>query len=61
MEKIDYSYEISEERLEAYSRVSLRDRLQWLEDLCRFTAMMRDATTREYGTSPEANALKVES
>jgi len=35
MEKIDFAYELSEERLRAYSRVSLYDRLRWLEDLCR--------------------------
>lgn len=48
MAKADFSYEVSEERLRAYSRVSLYDRLRWLEDLCRFTAIMRTAETREY-------------
>lgn len=48
MEKIDFAYEISEERLRAYRRVSLYDRLRWLEDLCRFTKMMRAASTRDF-------------
>jgi len=48
MEKIDFSYEVSEERLRAYSQVSLYDRLRWLEDLYRFTRMMRSASTRDY-------------
>jgi hypothetical protein len=47
MEKIDFSYELTEERLRAYRRVSLYDRLRWLEDLCRFTKMMRAASARD--------------
>lgn len=47
-EKIDFAYELSEERLRAYRRVSLCDRLRWLEDLCRFTKMMKTASTRDY-------------
>lgn len=52
MEKIDFSYELSEERLRAYGRVSLYDRLRWLEDLCRFTRMMRGASTRDHSQEP---------
>ena len=48
MEKIDFAYELSEEGLRAYGRLSLYDRLRWLEDLCRFTRMMRGASTRDY-------------
>ncbi len=48
MRKIDFSYEISEERLRAYARLSLYDRLRWLEDLCRFTALMRIAASRDF-------------
>ncbi len=54
MEKIDFSYQISEERLRAYRRVSLYDRLRWLEDLCRFTKMMRAASTRDYSEGQAA-------
>jgi hypothetical protein len=53
-EKIDFSYEISEERLRAYSRVSLYDRLRWLDDLCRFTAMMRGAKSVDFGKRAKA-------
>jgi len=49
MEKSDFSYEISEERLRAYSRLSLYDRLKWLDDLRRFTAMMRTASHTDFG------------
>jgi hypothetical protein len=55
MEKIDFAYEISEERLCAYRRLSLYDRLRWLEDVCRFTKMMRAASTRDYS---QANAAR---
>lgn len=47
-EKIDFAYELSEERLKAYRLVSLYDRLRWLEALCRFTKMMQAASTRDY-------------
>ena len=47
-EKIDFAYELSEERLRAYRLVSLYDRLRWLEDLCRFTKIMQAASTRDY-------------
>lgn len=57
MEKIDFSYELSEERLRAYRRVSLYDRLRWLEDLCRFTRMMQAASTRDY-SQPRATPVK---
>ena len=32
VERIDFSYEISDERLLAYSRVPLLDRLRWLDE-----------------------------
>ncbi len=48
MEKTDFAYEVSEERLRAYRHVSLYDRLRWLEDVCRFTKMMKTASTRDY-------------
>jgi hypothetical protein len=49
MEKIDFSYELSDERLLAYSRLSLYDRLRWLDGLRRFTALVRTATTVDFG------------
>jgi hypothetical protein len=52
MAKIDFSYEVSDERLRAYRRLSILDRLRWLEDICRFTAMVRRASTRDYSQQP---------
>ena len=65
MPKVDFSYEVSDERLRAYRRVTLYDRLRWLEDLCRFTAMMRGASTRDYSQergvqSPQSNRYAID-
>jgi hypothetical protein len=43
--KIDYEYEISKERVRAYLKVPEIDRLRWLEELCTFTKMAREAPT----------------
>jgi len=40
---IDFDYEISDERLLAYSRMPVLDRLRWLDELRCFTLMMRAA------------------
>lgn len=45
MAKIDYEYETTEERIRAYLRVPEIDRLRWLEELCAFTSMVRQAPT----------------
>ena len=45
MAKIDYEYEITEERVRAYLKVPEIDRLRWLEELCAFTKMAREAPT----------------
>ena len=45
MAKIDYEYEITEERVRAYLKVPEIDRLRWLEELCVFTSMVRQAPT----------------
>ena len=53
MAKIDYEYEITEERVRAYLKVPEIDRLRWLEELCTFTSMVRQApTTYAPGRSP---------
>lgn len=49
MERVDFSYEISDERLVAYGKIPLIDRLRWLDEVCRFTRMMRQ------GASTSAN------
>lgn len=41
--KIDYEYEISEERIRAYLEIPEIERLRWLEDICVFTNMFRQA------------------
>lgn len=43
MERLDFRYEISDERLLAYSRVPLLDRLKWLDELRQFTLLVRAA------------------
>ena len=45
MAKIDYEYEITEERIRAYLKVPEIERLRWLEELCVFTSMVRQAPT----------------
>jgi hypothetical protein len=43
--KIDYEYETTEERVRAYLKVPEIERLRWLEELCAFTSMVRQAPT----------------
>lgn len=55
MAKIDYEYETTEERVRAYLQVPEIDRLRWLEELCAFTSMVRQApTTYPPGHTPPA-------
>ena len=53
--KIDYEYEISEERIRAYLEIPEIERLRWLEDICVFTKMFRQApeVTRSEPAPPE--------
>lgn len=44
-ERLDFSYEISDERLLAYSQLPIVDRLRWLDEVRRFTLMVRQAPT----------------
>ncbi len=43
MQQPDFHYEIPDERLIAYSRISLLDRLKWLDEVRRFTLAARAA------------------
>jgi len=43
MAKIDYEYHTTEEQIRAYLRVPEIDRLRWLEELCAFTSLVRQA------------------
>jgi len=45
MAGIDFTYEISDERLLAYSQLPILDRLRWLDEVRRFTLMVRAAPT----------------
>ena len=54
MPRLDFRYSISDERLIAYSRVPLEERLRWLEELAVFTQMWR-AAPRAPGSSPNRN------
>lgn len=45
MERPDFSYQISDERLLAYGRLPLIDRLKWLDEVRRFTLLVRSAPT----------------
>lgn len=45
MERMDFSYEISDERLLAYSQLPILDRLRWLDEVRCFTLMVRQAPT----------------
>ena len=53
MEKIDYEYETTEERVRADLQIPEIERLRWLEELCAFTSMVRQApTTYSPGHNP---------
>jgi hypothetical protein len=41
--KADFQYEITEERVRTYLKVPEIDRLRWLEEICVFTKMAREA------------------
>ncbi len=43
MERMDFSYDISDERLLAYSQLPILDRLRWLDEVRQFTLMVRQA------------------
>lgn len=45
MERLDFSYEISDERLLAYSQLPVMDRLRWLDEVRLFTLTVRQAPT----------------
>jgi hypothetical protein len=52
--KVDYDYEISEERIRAYLEIPEIERLRWLEELCVFPNMFRQAP-EVVRTGPETN------
>lgn len=44
-EEVEFDYERTDEQLIAYSSLPILHRLQWLDDVRRFTLMVRDAPT----------------
>lgn len=58
MQQPDFHYEISDERLIAYSRISLLDRLKWLDELRRFTLATRAAPIVGRGAPAERSAKR---
>ena len=60
MEKIDFYYEISEDRLRLYSRLSLLERLKWLDDVRRFTFLMRTAATTDFANSANETPMNAD-
>jgi hypothetical protein len=53
-ERVDFSYEISDERLLAYSALPIIDRLRWLDEILRFTLAVLAAP--DCGKRPEKPA-----
>lgn len=47
----DYRYEVTDEQIRAYLAVPDLAKLQWLEDLCAFTHMVREAPATYQGSS----------
>jgi len=58
-QKIDFSYEISDERLLAYAQVPLLDRLRWLDEIRQFTLMLREAPETTPGITETHSADSV--
>ncbi|MDD4882334.1 MAG: hypothetical protein PHX10_12210 [Gallionellaceae bacterium] len=46
MQTLDFYHVIPDDRLIAYSRVPLIERLKWLDAVCRFTLAVRSAPAR---------------
>lgn len=57
MERLDFHYEISDERLLAYSRMPVLDRLKWLDDVRRFTLMVRAAPNIPHAAPETASPI----
>lgn len=46
MAKIDYEYQVTEAQVRRYQNVPLINRLRWLEEICVFTKMVRQAPVK---------------
>jgi hypothetical protein len=54
MEKIDFEYEVTEEQVRRFRQIPMIDRLHWVEEICIFTKMARQAPA----TMPAEPSLK---
>jgi len=54
MAKIDFEYEVTEEQVRRFRQIPLIDRLRWVEEICVFTKMARQAPA----TTPAKPSLK---
>ncbi len=52
----DYCYAVTEEQIRAYREVPDIAKLQWLEELCAFTHMVREAPATYEGSASPALA-----
>ncbi len=60
-EPVDFSYEISDERLLAYSALPILDRLRWLDEILQFTLAVRAAPESDArGDRPAGGAVPVD-
>ena len=55
MAKIDYEYQTTEAQVLRYQKVPLLDRLRWLEELCVFTKMVRQAPANHLATNAQTS------
>lgn len=46
MAKIDYEYQVTAAQVRRYQQVPLISRLRWLEEICVFTKMVRQAPVK---------------
>ena len=58
MAKIDYEYHTTAAQVLRYQQVPLVDRLRWLEELCVFTKMVRQAPVNRPAVSVPTKAKR---
>lgn len=56
MAKIDYEYQTTEAQVLRYQKLPLLDRLRWLEELCVFTKMVRQAPANHPAVNAQTKA-----
>jgi hypothetical protein len=61
MEKIDFEYEVTEEQVRRFRQIPLIDRLRWVEEICIFTKMARQAPATTHTGAKSQTATHVTS